>query len=96
MYTRLLYQNLTDRIPLNSCVHLLFDDCLVAKKLLIHFSSWLQSEIPDVEGMVADNMEPEPVLVASNPEEETQGSSQTSNPSPEQDEEQAGLEKPSK
>ncbi|RXN26774.1 F-box only 38 isoform X1 [Labeo rohita] len=47
-------------------------------------------EIPDVEGMVADNMEPEPVLVASNPEEETQGSSQTSNPSPEQDEEQAG------
>ncbi|KTG41652.1 hypothetical protein cypCar_00013269 [Cyprinus carpio] len=48
------------------------------------------TEIPDVEGMVADNMEPEPVLVASNPEEETQGSSQTTNPSLEQDEEQAG------
>ncbi|XP_026103904.1 F-box only protein 38-like [Carassius auratus] len=47
-------------------------------------------EIPDVEGMVADNMEPEPVLAASNPEEETQGSSQASNPSLEQDEEQAG------
>ncbi|XP_048032231.1 F-box only protein 38 [Megalobrama amblycephala] len=47
-------------------------------------------EIPDVEGMVADNMEPEPVLVAVNPEEETQGSSQTTNPSLEQDEEQAG------
>ncbi|XP_026136702.1 F-box only protein 38-like isoform X2 [Carassius auratus] len=47
-------------------------------------------EIPDVEGIVADNMEPEPVLVATNPEEETQGSSQTTNPSREQDEEQAG------
>ncbi|XP_016092960.1 F-box only protein 38-like isoform X2 [Sinocyclocheilus grahami] len=47
-------------------------------------------EIPDVEGMVPDNMEPEPVLVASNPDEETQGSSQTTNPSLEQDEEQAG------
>uniref|UniRef100_A0A8C1G8Q0 F-box protein 38 n=1 Tax=Cyprinus carpio TaxID=7962 RepID=A0A8C1G8Q0_CYPCA len=47
-------------------------------------------EIPDVEGIVADNIEPEPVLVAANPEEETQGSSQTTNPSLEQDEEQAG------
>lgn len=52
---------------------------------------FLQSEIPDVEGIVADNIEPEPVLVAANPEEETQGSSQTTNPSLEQDEEQAGL-----
>ncbi len=50
-------------------------------------------EIPDVEGMVADNMEPEPVLVAANPEEETQaeGSNQSTNPSLDQDEEQAGL-----
>ncbi|XP_059371817.1 F-box only protein 38-like [Carassius carassius] len=47
-------------------------------------------EIPDVEGIVADNMEPEPVLVATNPKEETQGSSQTTNPSLEQVEEQAG------
>ncbi|XP_077104014.1 F-box only protein 38 [Siphateles boraxobius] len=47
-------------------------------------------EIPNVEGMVADNMEPEPVLVAVNQEEETQGSGQTTNPSLEQDEEQAG------
>lgn len=47
-------------------------------------------EIPDVEGMVADNMEPEPILVAVNPEEETQGSGQTTNPSLDQDEEQAG------
>lgn len=49
-------------------------------------------EIPDVEGMVADNMEPEPVLVAANPEEETQaeGSNQSTNPSLDQDEEQAG------
>jgi len=46
--------------------------------------------------MVADNMEPEPVLVAVNQEEETQGSSQTTNPSHEQDEEQAGLKKPCK
>ncbi|XP_056626023.1 F-box only protein 38 [Triplophysa dalaica] len=47
-------------------------------------------EIPDVEGMVAENMEPEPVLGAVNPEEEIQGSSETSNPSLDQDEEQAG------
>lgn len=47
-------------------------------------------EIPDVEGMVAENIEPEPVLEAVNPEEEIQGSSQTTNPSPDQDEEQAG------
>lgn len=47
-------------------------------------------EIPVVEGMVAENMEPEPVLVAANPQEENQSSSQTPNPSLEQDEEQAG------
>ncbi len=41
---------------------------------------FFKSEIPDVEGMVADNMEPEPVLEADNPEEESQGSSQTTNP----------------
>lgn len=40
--------------------------------------------------MVAENMEPEPVLEAVNPQEGIQGSSQTSNPSPDQDEEQAG------
>lgn len=60
---------------------------LKALNLLFFF----KSDIPDVEGMVADNMEPEPVLEAANPEEETQGSSQTTNPSLEQDEEQAGL-----
>lgn len=43
-----------------------------------------------MEGMVAENMEPEPVLGAVNPEEEIQGSSETSNPSLDQDEEQAG------
>ncbi|XP_052005510.1 F-box only protein 38-like [Xyrauchen texanus] len=42
-------------------------------------------EIPDVEGMVA-----EPVLVTGSPAEDTKSSSQTTNPSPEQDEEQAG------
>lgn len=40
--------------------------------------------------MVAENIEPEPVLGAVNPEEEIQGSSETSNPSLDQDEEQAG------
>uniref|UniRef100_A0A673HHZ4 F-box only protein 38-like n=1 Tax=Sinocyclocheilus rhinocerous TaxID=307959 RepID=A0A673HHZ4_9TELE len=43
-----------------------------------------------------NNEQPEPVRVASNPDEETQSSSQTTNPSLEQDEEQAGLKKPSK
>ncbi len=66
------------------------DDCLVAESFELTFF-FFKSEIPDVEGMVADNMEPEPVLEADNPEEETQGSSQTTNPSLEQDEEQAGL-----
>ncbi|XP_051944998.1 F-box only protein 38-like [Xyrauchen texanus] len=46
--------------------------------------------IPDVEGMVAENLEPEPVLVAPSPAEDTQGSRQTTNPSHKQDEEQAG------
>ncbi|TRY60147.1 hypothetical protein DNTS_006453 [Danionella cerebrum] len=49
-----------------------------------------QEENADEGGIVPDNMEQEPVLVAAGPQEEMQGSRQASNPSLEQDEEQAG------